>query len=212
VNHQFGGTRLMIVAIAISPRKSYSEAIMSNNSAAVVFGTFLSLTTMCSVSRAEDKPAVEASYFLGESKMSTPDGKLVRTSLSLVKRLVNQSDSRIEEHVLSINEKDVKAFVVVLEVKGKKFTVTERSNSFTGEGELVGDAWKWKEWKSVTKLTGGAGTVTSEDKLTDQGLSAKKSYAGADGKVILLFEEALKPISPKTYDILYSKLAPAEKK
>jgi hypothetical protein len=177
-----------------------------------MLGTLLPLATILPIAVAQDKAAVEASYFLGESKMTTPDGKPIRTSLSLAKRLVNKADSRIEEHVLSINERDTRAFVVVQEVKGNKFTMTERSNAFSGEGELVGEAWKWKEWKSVAKLAGGAGTVTSEDKITDQGLSAKKSYAGADGKVMFLFEDSLKPISPKTYDILYSRLAPAKKK
>jgi hypothetical protein len=177
-----------------------------------MLGALLPLATILPTALAEDKPAVEASYFFGESKMTTPDGKPIRTSLSLVKRVVNQPDSRIEEHVLSINERDTKAFVVLMEVKGNKFTLTERSNAFSGEGELFGEAWKWKEWKSVTKLRGGAGTITSEDKISDPGLSAKKCYAGADGKVLFLFEESLKPISQKTYDILYSKLAPAEKK
>jgi hypothetical protein len=177
-----------------------------------MLAALLPLAAILPTALAGDKPAVEASYFLGESKMTTPDGKPIRSSLSLVKRLVNQTDSRIEEHVLSINERDTRAFVVVQEVKGHKFTMTERSNAFSGEGELVGEAWKWKEWKSVSKLAGGAGTVTSEDKISDQGLSAKKTYASADGKVLFLFEDSLKPISQKTYDILYSRVAPAEKK
>ena len=163
-------------------------------------------------SAAAEPMEVETSYYLGESKMTTPDGKLIRTSLSLVKRVVNKKESRIEEHVLSVSDKDSKAFVVTLEVKGSRFTVSERSKSFTGEGELVGEAWKWKEWKSVTRLAGGAGTVTSEDKITDRGLTAKKSFAGADGKIVLLFDESLSPISPKTYEVLFARLAPAKKK
>jgi hypothetical protein len=165
-----------------------------------------------SASLAQDKsPQVE--YFLGESKMMTPAGKHFRTTLSLVKRVVNQADGRIEEHVLSIDEKNAtKAFVVVMEVKGSKFTLTERSGSFTGEGELIGEAWKWKEWRTVSKLPGNMGTVTSEDKLTERGLSAKKVYAGADGKVQFVFEDALDRISAKTYEILYTKLDPVEKK
>jgi hypothetical protein len=173
----------------------------------------LLLTTSVNRPASAAQPAeTETSYYLGESKMTTPDGKLIRTSLSLVKRVLNKTAGRIEEHVLSINEKDSKAFVVTLEVKDSKFTVSEQSKSFTGEGELVGEAWKWKEWKSVTKLAGGAGTVTSEDKITDRGLIAKKSFAGADGKVALLFDESLAPISQKSYEVLYARLAPPEKK
>lgn len=155
-----------------------------------------------------DEPAVETRYYLGESKMTTPDGKLVRTSVSLVKRVVSQKDGRIEEHVLSVGEKESKAFVVVLEVTGSKFAVSERSKAFTGEGELTGEAWKWTGWRSVTKLAGGAGTVTSEDKLTDRGLAARKTFAGADGKVALRFEDDLAPIGQKTYEVLYARLAP----
>jgi hypothetical protein len=174
--------------------------------ATIVANAFLCLA----VANADDKPAGETTYYFGESRMTTPDGKPIRTSLSLVKRVVNPNESRIEEHVLSITDKESKAFVAIMEVKGKKFTMTERSNAFTGDGELVGEAWKWKEWKSTSKVVGG--TVTSEDKLTDQGLTAKKSFAGADGKVVVQFAESLKPISQQTYEILYTRLAPAEKK
>jgi hypothetical protein len=161
---------------------------------------------------AADPPGPQVSYYLGESKMTMPDGKLLRTSLTLVKRVVNQKESRIEEHVLSVTDKESRPFVTVLQVKDSKFTVSEKSKAFTGDGELVGEAWKWTGWKSVSKLANGAGTVTSEDKLTDQGLEAKKTFAGADGKVSLHFEEKLLPISQKTYEILSARLAPVEKK
>lgn len=161
--------------------------------------------------RAAEPAETETAYYLGESKMTTADGKPVRTSLSLVKRVVKRKDGRIEEHVLSLGEKESKAFVVTLEVKDTKFTVSEKSGAFSGSGELVGEAWKWAEWKSVTKLAGGAGTVTSEDKLTDRGLSARKTFTDKAGAT-LHFDEGLAPISQKTYEILYARLAPAEKK
>jgi hypothetical protein len=185
---------------------------MPRRPAAVAVGVFLALAAACPDAPAGDTPAAEVGYFLGESTTTTPDGKPVRTSLSLAKRVVDPAAGRIEEHVLSVGERDVKAFVVVWEVKGNKSTLAERSGAFTGEGELVGEAWKWKEWKSVTRLPGGAGTVTSEDKVTDRGLSAKKRYAGADGRVVLHFEDSLRPITAKTYDILHARLAPADKK
>ena len=159
---------------------------------------------------AYDSPDVTTTYYMGESKMTLADGTLIRTSISLVKRVVNKKDSRIEEHVLSVDERESKAFVVTLEVKGAKFTVSEKSGAFNGEGELVGKSWEWTEWKSETKLADGAGTVTSEDKLTDRGMSVKKTFAGVDGKVALRFEEALDSISQKTYEILYARLAPTE--
>jgi len=163
--------------------------------------------------RADEKLAPTVDYFVGESKTTSPDGKPIRTTLSLVKRVVTPADNRIEEEVLSVTANGpARLFVTILEVNGNKYTVTEKSKAFEGEGELIGEPWKWKEWKSVTKLPGGAGTVTSEDKLTDRGMSAKKTFAGADGTIIFKFEDSLTRISPATYDILHAKLAPAEKK
>jgi hypothetical protein len=185
---------------------------MLNRLISITLSGLLALVGPALAAHAADKPAPETSYYLGESKMCTPDGKVIRTSLSLVKRVVSPAEGRIEEHVLSIGEKEARAFVVIMDVKGAKFTMSERSDAFTGEGELVGDAWKWREWKSTSKLAGGAGTVTSEDKLTDRGLSARKTFAGPDGKTTLVFEESLAPVGQKTYEILYAKLAPAEKK
>ena len=137
-----------------------------------------------SASFVDEKPTVQIEYYLGESKMMTLDGKLIRTSLSLVKRVLNRDENKIEEHVMSIDEKaPARTFIVLFQVKGSKCTMSEQSKSFEGEGELFGDAWAWKGWKTTSKLAGGMGTVVSEDKLTERGMTAKKTFAGADGKV-----------------------------
>jgi hypothetical protein len=178
----------------------------------MLFGGLVAILCVSAMS-ADDKPTTQTDYFLGDSKMSTPSGQVLRTTLSLVKRVVNPAENRIEEHVMSIDEKSpASAFVVIFDVKGSKFTMTEKSSAFTGEGELIGDAWKWKEWKSVSKLSEGAGVVTSNDKFTDHGMAAKKTFAGPDGQVRFHFDESLVRITPKAYEILYAKLAPAKKK
>jgi hypothetical protein len=161
---------------------------------------------------AGEPPAPVATCYLGESTMTTPDGKPIRTTLSLVKRVVNEAAGRIEEHVLSVNERNSKAFVVTMEVSGNHYTISEKSGAFTGEGELKGEPWHWKEWKSVTRLADGAGTVTSTDTLTDHGLHAAKTFAGPDGTVSMRIEETLATITPRTYEVLYARLAPANGK
>jgi hypothetical protein len=164
--------------------------------------------TLGPVSRAEDPPTVTTQYFLGESKMLTPDGRVIRTTLSLVKRVLKPAENKVEEHVLSADEKTpAKAFVVVLDVAGNKFTLADQSKTYSGDGELKGEPWKWTAWKSTSKLAGGA-TVVSEDKLSDRGMTATKTYSAADGKPQYLFEEKLEHVSAKTYEILYAKLAP----
>jgi hypothetical protein len=178
----------------------------------IVAAITLCLAATCAMSCAQDTPAIETTYFLGESKMSLPDGKHLGTSLSLVKRIVNPAASKIEEHVVSISEKEAKLFVVFMEVKGNKFTMTEKSKAFTGEGDLIGEPWKWKGWKSVSKLANGAGTWTSDDKHTEQGLSVRKTFTVADGTVKLIIEDSLQPITPKTYELLHLRLIPLKAK
>lgn len=158
--------------------------------------------------RADEKPAEVTEYYLGESKMSLPSGQVVRTTLSLLKRVSDPRKSTIEEHVLSIDGKTPpKIFVVTFAVKGSTFTVSEKSKSFSGKGELIGDPWKWKAWKSETELPEGMGKVVSEDRVEEKGLSGKKTFTGPDGKVRFLFADFLTPISAQTYEILYGQLA-----
>jgi hypothetical protein len=157
--------------------------------------------------RAQDKPVGVTEYYLGESKMALPTGQVVRTTLSLVKRVSDPMKSKIEEHVLAIYSKaPPKAYVVTFVVKGSTFTVSEKSKSFAGKGELVGEPWKWKAWKSETELPDGMGKVVSEDRVTEKGLCGKKTVTGPDGKVKYLFDDSLAPISAAAYEILYEQL------
>src|SRR5204862_7599752 len=50
--------------------------------------------------------------------------------------------------------------------------------------------------------------VTRADTPSPQGLSGKKSFAGAGGMVQLLIEDSLAKITEKTYAILYAQLVP----
>lgn len=170
------------------------------------------LLALSAQGRAGAKAAPTVEYFVGESRMMTPAAKPVGSSLSLVKRIVNPAENRIEEHVLSVREGAApKTFVAVLEVKGNKFVISESGKAFEGIGVLVGEPWKWTEWKSVTTIAGGAGTVRSEDKVTEHGLTVRKTFAGPDGKVQLKFEETLLRIGAATYATLHAKLAPPQK-
>ena len=54
------------------------------------------LIAFASSSIADEKPAIQSEYYLGESKMMTPTGQVVRTGLSLVKRVLNRTENRIE--------------------------------------------------------------------------------------------------------------------
>src|SRR5207244_3134732 len=82
---------------------SLQERVMCRN-ALLFVATGFAIST-ASLGRADEKPILSTEYFLGESKMTTPGGQVVRTTLSLVKRVIKPAENKIEEHVMTIDEK-----------------------------------------------------------------------------------------------------------
>jgi hypothetical protein len=81
--------------------------------------------------------------------------------------------------------------------------------TFTGGGELVGLAWAWTGWNYTAELIGERkGKLTATDTVTADGLVVTKSFAGPDGTVQVIFNEALKPISKEMYELLHARLLP----
>jgi hypothetical protein len=172
----------------------------------------LALAALATSARAADPPPATTDYFVGESRMTTPDGKPVRSTITLVKRELRPADGHVVETVATVPaEGPVREFVTVLMVTKNKFTLTVEGDGLTGEGELTGEEWKWTQWKSTTKLAGGRGTVVSEDRLTDRGLTVRKELRGPDGKVQFVFHEELPRVSKEAYDILHGRLVPPAK-
>jgi len=153
-------------------------------------------------------PEDETTYFLGESRVTAPDGKYLGSMVELVKRELRPSEGKIYEHVAVIDPRypQSKKFVAVCEVKGTTFAMTEQEKSFTGDGELTGDPWRWTAWRSTSHLASGIGTVESEDTLTEHALIVKKRFVGPDGKVRVHMAETLNRISKEMYDILDAKI------
>ena len=159
---------------------------------------------------AEDQTA----YFLGEVRISAPNGQVVGNSLSLVKRTLKPVENRIIEVVASIDlSKPAKEFTTVFEVDGSRFVMKDAEGTFTGSGELTGTAWQWTGWKYEVEFTGGParGRLKGEDVLGAGGLTAKKWFMSPDGVVRAQFAEELSPVSRAVYDILHTKLMPAPK-
>ncbi|MEP7083461.1 MAG: hypothetical protein ABI854_01895 [Betaproteobacteria bacterium] len=149
-------------------------------------------------------------YFLGEVRMSTPAGRLVATTLSLVRRALTPDENRMVEVVASIDStKPTKEFTTVFEVQGSRFVMKDAEGAFTGAGELKGAPWEWTGWSYEVEFTGATpGKLKGDDVLNGDGLTARKSFMTPDGVVRAQFVEELKPISKAAYDILHSRLLP----
>jgi hypothetical protein len=161
-----------------------------------------------------DGPATKATYYLGESKVTTADGKPMGNMVVLVKRELRPAESRIIETVLMVSSQrnePIKEYLTVLAVKGSRFTMREQSGAFSGSGELDGNPWEWSGWTSTAKMPGqNGGTIISRDKLTERGMAVSKELNGPDGAVRVKFVEDYAAIDGGTYELLHAKLVPRD--
>jgi hypothetical protein len=154
----------------------------------------------------------KVSYYVGSTKVESADGRPLGNMASLVKREVIPAESKIVETVLRLSSKpgsEIKEVVTVLTVTGSKFTVKEKEGTFTGDGEFVGDPWKWTTWSSTTKIPGPTGgIVKSRDKVTDRGMAVTKEVLGDDGALRVRLTEDYVTIEGSAYDLFRAKLLP----
>ena len=168
------------------------------------------LLTVClsaGFSQTNTGPQEQMAYYFGEAKITSPTGQPFGSTLSLVKRVLKPSESKIIEQVVFLDpRRPAEEHVTILEVKGSALSIRDEGGSFTGEGELQGKAWEWNGWKSNIKFTDGKGTLKSEDKVAGDAILAKKWFYRPDGKVSAVITEELKPVSKEAYELLRSKL------
>jgi len=161
-------------------------------------------------------PAPKPTYYLGESRVMTADGKPLGSLVSLVRREVKPAESKIVETVLMVSSRPgepIKEYVAVFSVAGSTFTVKEQGGAFAGDGDLVGKPWEWTAWNSTSKIPGPyGGTLRSRDRLTERGMAVTKELFGGDGALRIKFAEDYASIEGATYELLHAKLLPKEGK
>ena len=127
-------------------------------------------------------PAREVRCYAGPSQAYLlPANQAVGEGTMVARRDTDPARSVItEEVVTAFPGQPVRRFVVTMTVTGSRFEMSEKSGAFTGRGELVGPAWSWREWTSVSTLPDGT-VVTASDRVTADGFAAEKTVRSADG-------------------------------
>ena len=112
-----------------------------------------------------------------------PANRAVGEGTLVARRATDRARSVITEEVVSaFPGQPVRRFEVTMTISGSRFEMSEKNGAFTGRGELVGPAWNWREWTSVSTLPDGT-VVTATDRVTADGFAADKtvrSPAGVD--------------------------------
>jgi len=150
---------------------------------------------------------VEELYYVGESKMSDPSGRVYGSQVILLKKVLDPDHSIFVERAIVVKA-DGKAeeFTMNHRVSGTTFTLDDTKGTVKGTGTLFGPAWKWTYWKGVFEATNGA-RIEDENFLADPNvLVARKRISAPDGKVIGFMDITLKSITPTTFTILSASL------
>ena len=102
--------------------------------------------------------AAKATYYLGESRVTTPDGRPVGHLVLLVKREQFPAQAKIVETMLMLSSnprEPATEYVSIFTVEGSTFQMKEQGGSFAGKGELSGKPWEWTAWTTTTQTAGG---------------------------------------------------------
>src|SRR5262245_65621689 len=93
---------------------------------------------------------VEKLYYVGESKLSDPSGKVYGSQVILLEKVLDPDSSVFVERAIVIKP-DGKAeeFTMNHKVKGNTFTLDDPKGMVTGSGTLFGPAWKWTYFKAT---------------------------------------------------------------
>jgi len=159
---------------------------------------------------AQSTESAKTTFYLVESAMRSPEGRPLGSSVALVKRVVDRENARIEESVISLRGKEAaKEIITIIRPGAAKASLSSEDGEISGEAELIGDAWQWRQMRFTSKLRTSGMMVEGEDQFNPDGLTAVKKVLGADGKVRITIEEKGVVIGRSAYEILRARLLPA---
>lgn len=150
----------------------------------------------------------EKMHYVGEVKLSAPDGKPMGSQVILLEKIHDRDKSTITERAIVVKpDGKVEEQTMLLTVKeDNTFQLADAAKTVEGTGTLFGPAWKWTYFKGTFKHNSGV-VIEDENFMTDDSvITARKKVSGSDGKALMYMDMSLKSISPKTFDILVAGL------
>jgi hypothetical protein len=151
--------------------------------------------------------AIEKTYFLGEVKLSSADGKPMGSQVLLVEKTQDPEKNLIVDRAIVVQPDGIaEEHTMNMTVQGNSFTLKDTANTVTGAGDFFGPAWQWTYWKGSFQSSNGV-RIEDENFLADPGVVvARKRIIGPDGKVLMYQDVTVKQITPRTFEILSAAL------
>jgi hypothetical protein len=145
----------------------------------------------------------EKFFYLGEVKLSSPDGKPIGSQVILLEKTHDPDNSRMVEAAIVVKpDGKVEEHVMRVAVTGNTFTLKDDANTVEGKGVLSGAAWHWTYFKANYKSNNGVEIEDENFMADDSVITARKKVSGPDGKTLMFMDMSLKSITPKTFEIL----------
>jgi hypothetical protein len=146
---------------------------------------------------------VEKLYYVGESKLSDPSGKVYGSQVILLEKTLDPDNGVFVERAVVVKpDRTAEEFTMDHKVSGNTFTLSDKRGQVKGTGTLFGPAWKWTYWKGTFESTNGA-RIEDENFMADPNvLVARKRISGPDNKTIGFMDITAKAITPATFEIL----------
>lgn len=152
--------------------------------------------------------------YFGPSTQTAVDGSERPGAELMVRRTVDRAASRIVEETArfdAVASVAPRRYMVVYEVDGDAFTLTETSGAFAGSGTFTaGEPWAWTAWTTTYTLPSGI-RVESKVELAAAkagALTAERTAYGPDGGKALILFEALAAIEGAECERRFAELPP----
>src|SRR5215468_9925254 len=100
---------------------------------------------------------VEKLYYVGESKLSDPSGKVYGSQVILLEKVLDPDNNLFVERAIVVKpDGTAEEFTMNHRVTGNTFTLDDTKGMVKGSGTLFGPAWKWTYFKGTFEATNGA--------------------------------------------------------
>lgn len=141
------------------------------------------LLVACGGGDTDVAPVDTLQYFVGTSHFEPATGNAGPSAPYVVRRHLSEALGTIVEDVTTTDDAGAADTYVVTWVVAAdgSCTFSDDRATFTGTGQLTGDAWAWTGWTSTSTMNDGSVTIAGTDTLTATSLHAEHAVTGSDG-------------------------------
>ena len=146
---------------------------------------------------AEPRLGIETQFFAGTSTVFDGSGQPAGSSQVVIKRQIWTHEKLIiEDSVIKYSGSSATPdfYLTVSRWDGDTMKIVEKTDSFRGQGKLIGEEGHWTAWNSESVMGDGV-RIVSDDQLLADRLDTHKKMFMPDGSLRFTIHEDLKIVT-----------------